>query len=179
MSELIPVTPTNTNLLHANKFALSFVRIPNTQYFCQGIPLPGLSMGEAIRSTQFIDLYSPGDKLLYDALAITFLVDEDLKSWIEIHDWMRAMTFPTDFIEYARLGKQAGPAANKIMPQFSDAALVILDSNQNSTYRVQFRNCYPTSLSAIQFSSTGQGPGEAMTADATFRFDYYDIVATR
>jgi hypothetical protein len=176
MSET-PLVPTNTNLLHSNKFILSFARIPNVQYFTQGIPLPGISMGEGIRQTPFIDLFVPGDKLQYDALAITFLVDEDLKSWLEIHDWMRAMTFPVEFAEYARLGTMTPAHAKKIMPQYSDAALVILDSNQNSNFRVKFVNCFPTSLSSIQFSSTG-GPAEVMTADATFRFDYYNVTLT-
>ena len=179
MSEITPLTPVNPNLLHPNKYILSFVRIPNVQYFCQTIPLPGVSCGEAIRNTPFIDLFCPGDKLLYDALSITFMVDEDLKTWLEIHDWIRAMTFPTNFKEYASLGKLAGPASQKPMPQYSDAQLVILDSNQNSTYRVSFKNCFPTSLSAVLFSSSGQGPTETLTADATFRFDYYDITPTR
>lgn len=179
MSDLVPTTPVNTNLLHSNKFILSFSRLPNMQYFCQGVPLPGVSMGEGIRATPFVDLYVPGDKLIYDMLAITFMVDEDLKSWIEVHDWMRGMTFPTDFIEYARLGKMVpNSAQTQLKPQYSDASLVILDSNQNSNYRVKFRNCFPTSLSAIQFSTTGMGPGETMTADATFRYDYYDIEST-
>ena len=178
MSELSPITPQNTNLLHANKFLLAFSRLPNVQYFCQSLPLPGLSMGEGLQATPFVDLYVPGDKLLYDMLAITFLVDEDLKSWMEIHDWMRAMTYPTEFAEYARLNRLNPPHTSKVKPQYSDAALVILDSSQNSNYRVTFKNCYPTSLSAIQFSTTGQGPLETMTADATFRYDYYNIEST-
>jgi hypothetical protein len=178
MSEIIPSTPVNTNLFHANKFALSFATLPNVQYFCQGIPLPGVSMGEGLFPTPYVDLYVPGDKIQYDSLAITFLVDEELRSWIEVHNWIRGMTYPVELVEYSRL-KQRAPNVSQVTPQFSDASLVILDSNQNSLYRVDFKNCFPTSLSAIQFSTTGQGPGDVMTADATFRFDYYNIVSTR
>ena len=41
--------------------------------------------------------------LIYDALNITFMVDEGMLAWLEIHDWLRAMTFPTEFEEYQKL----------------------------------------------------------------------------
>ena len=94
------LNPTNVNLLHPNKFTLTFHRLPEMEYFCQGASVPGISMGEALRNTPFVDLYSPGDKAIYDLFNVTFFVDEELKSWISIHDWIRAATFPTEYEEY-------------------------------------------------------------------------------
>ena len=67
--------------------------------------MPGLSLAEVPVNNPFLDVYSPGEKAIYDLLNVTFMVDEELKSWLEIHDWIRAMTFPTDFQEYRDLNK--------------------------------------------------------------------------
>lgn len=167
--------PQNTNPILPNKFSVNFARLPNLTYFCQTVSLPGLSMGEAIRNTPFVDLYSPGDKLVYDLLTFTFMVDEDLQSWLEIHDWIRAMTFPTDFQEYRDLPRINRVAkANEDFPQFSDATLNILTSSYNQNYKVKFVDCFPISLSAITFSST-DSPENFITADVSLRFSYFNI----
>ena len=165
--------PTNPNFLHPNKFQLNFSRAPNIQYFCQAVNLPGLSLSEIPRNTPFVDIYSPGEKVQYDALNVTFLIDENLQSWFEIHDWIRALTFPTRFEEYRELG-QLSPVTNQNFPQFSDAQLTILTSANNPNYKVKFIDCFPTALSSIIFSAS-DSPESVMTADASFRFSYFDI----
>ncbi len=165
--------PDNTNVLVPNRYVLSFIRLPNVQFFCQTVNLPGINLSAVPRNTPFVDVSIPGDKLIYDPLTITFLVDEDLKAWREIHDWMRGMTFPTKFEEYRDLAKQS-PYVSQKSPQYSDATLVILDSNQQGNYRFKFVDAFPTSLAAFTLSST-LGPETIMTADATFSFTYFDL----
>jgi hypothetical protein len=104
------------------------------------------------------------------------MVDEELKSWLEIHDWIRAMTFPTDFAEYREL-----PRLNKFMssrqdakPQYSDASVVLLSSSNKPYYRFNFHDVFPTSLSTF-IMNTQDDPNTIITADATFRYTYYDI----
>jgi len=166
--------PSNPNLLHPNKFQLNFSRLPNTTFFCQSANLPGVNMGEILQSTPFIDLYRPGEKIIYDTLNITFMVDEDLKSWKEIHDWIRALTFPTDFAEYRRLPQLQSPFVVSDTPQYSDATLSLLTSANNINYRVKLHECFPTSLSSLIFSAS-DSPESVLTADAIFRFSYFDI----
>lgn len=165
--------PSNTNLLVPNRFVLSFVRLPNMQFFCQTVNLPGINISPIQRTTPFVDVPVPGEKLMYDPLTITFLVDEDLRAWREIHDWMRGMTFPTKFEEYKDLSKQS-PYVSQKTPQYSDALLVILDSNQRGNYRFKFKDAFPTLLAPFTLSTT-LGPDSIMTADATFSFAYFDI----
>jgi hypothetical protein len=169
----IPHTPANPNQLHPNKFIVSFTALPTIEYWAQSVYIPGLSIGEAIRNTPFIDLYSPGDKLNINPFSMTFIVDEDLKGWIEVYTWMRNMTFPKDFSEYRKLPTRPG-AYVAPQPQFSDATLVVLDSKQNPHIRVKFQNCWPTNLSDNLLSSSAT-PDQPLTADATFRFDLYEI----
>ncbi len=168
--------PSNTNPLVGNKFSINFSRLPNLNYFCQTVSLPGVSISEIPRNTPFVDLYSPGEKLIYDSLTFSFIVDEDLKTWLELHDWMRGMTFPTDFSEYRNLPNLNKFAkTNQKFPQFSDATVNILTSSLNLNYNVRLYDCFPTSLSSVIFSSTDT-PENTLTADAVFRFSYFDIV---
>jgi len=78
--------PTNPNPLIGSRFILSFGRVPNVQYFCQSVSVPGISLSEAVIVNPFVDIYSPGEKAIYDLLNVTFMVDEDLTAWKEIHE---------------------------------------------------------------------------------------------
>lgn len=166
--------PANPNLLHPNKFQLNFSRLPNMQYFCQSVTVPGISLSEAIQPTPFIDVYAPGEKAIYDLLTVTFLVDEELKSWLEIHDWIRAMTFPEKYEEYTQLGRLARKQGNIEKPQYSDGVLTLLSSANNPTYRFKFYDLFPISLSTFVVNSQDT-PENIITADVTFRFTYYDV----
>jgi hypothetical protein len=170
--------PTNKDILQSTKFKLNFARIPATTYFCQSASLPGLSLTEVPRNTPFIDLYVPGEKLLYDTLNITFLVDEDLVGWQEIHDWIRAMTFPYDFEEYVNLKNLSSVAQsrsiNRLPPQYSDASMTIYTNKNNPNIRVQFKDLFPISLGGLVFNSSDSAEN-IITSDVTFRFSYYNI----
>ena len=168
--------PTNPNFLQSNKFQLNFSRLPNIQYFCQSLSVPGISLSEAVITNPFVELYSPGEKAIYDLLNVTFLIDEEMKGWIEVHDWIRAMTFPTEYEEYQRLprlNKAAGANQNKF-PQFSDATVTILSSSNKPYYAFKFHDVFPTTLSTFVMNAQ-DGPDNILTADATFRYSYYDI----
>ena len=168
--------PSNPNFLQPNKFQLNFARSPNVQYFCQSLSVPGISMSEVPQMTPFVDIYVPGEKAIYDLLNITFLVDEELKSWVEIHDWIRAMTFPKEFAEYGkldRLNKYTTHVQTKT-PQYSDATVTLLSSSNTPYYKFKFYGVFPTTLSTFVMSAT-DSPDTVVTADATFRYMYYDI----
>jgi hypothetical protein len=167
-------TPSNPNYLQPNKFQLIFSRAPNLQYFCQSVSVPGISLSEVPRNTPFVDLYVPGEKAIYDIFNVTFLVDEEMKSWLEVHDWIRALTFPTDFREYKDLERLSKYVSDVKRPQYSDASLTIFSSSNNPTYRFKFYDCFPTSISAFVMGAN-EGPDTIITADASFRFAYYDI----
>jgi len=170
--------PTNRDILQSTKFRLNFSRIPGVTYFCQTANLPGVSLTEVMRNTPFVDLYVPGEKLIYDTLNITFLVDEELRDWEQIHDWIRAMTFPTDFKEYRDLKKLSDVSAyrhaSKLPPQYADASLTIFTNKNNANIRIAFKDLFPTTLASIQFSSLDSAEN-IITADASFRYSYYDI----
>lgn len=169
-------TPSNPNFLQPNKFQLNFSRLPNVQFFAQSISVPGLSMSEALQTTPFVDLFVPGEKAIYDLLNVTFIVDESLSSWVEIHDWIRGMTFPEDFSEYRNLKNLSKHTSAKYtkLPQYSDCTITLLTSSNNPNIVFKYYDVFPTTLSTFIMSAQ-QSPDEIVTADATFRYSYFDI----
>jgi hypothetical protein len=73
--------PQSVNFLQPTKFLVNFERIPAVTYQCQQVNLPGATLGIVTRETPFLDLYSPGTKLVYNPLSLTFFIDENLESW--------------------------------------------------------------------------------------------------
>lgn len=166
-------TPLNQNFLHPNKFQFNFSRVPNIQYFCQAVTVPGISMSEAPIPTPFVDTYAPGEKAIYDLINVTFAIDEEMRSWIEIHDWIKAMTFPENFDQYRELPRLAKNIVSP-KPQYSDATLTIYSSSYTPYYRLNFKDVFPISLSSF-ILSTSDTPDTVLTSDVSLRFTYYTI----
>jgi hypothetical protein len=158
--------PENTNLLQPTKFLLTFDRIRATQYFCQSVNLPGVSLGEVNRATPFLDMYSPGTKLTYSPLDVEFLVDEELQSWKNIYDWFTSIADPDGF------EKRNGSKELQNNKHFSDATLTILSGLNNPVLRIQYTNLFPLSINDIVFDTT-QSADTIITARATFRYQSY------
>jgi hypothetical protein len=168
--------PSNPNMLQPNKFTLNLSRTPNLQYFCQTITLPGLSTSEIPVQNPFVELYAPGEKAIYDTLNVTFLVDAEMTAWLEIHDWLRAMTFPTDYEEYRNLGllNKFTTAANSKSPQYTDGTVTILSAANKPYFKINFIDMFPISLGGFVMSATDT-PETIITSDATFRFTYFNV----
>jgi hypothetical protein len=168
--------PSNPNMLQPNKFTLNLSRAPNLQYFCQTVTLPGISTSEIPVQNPFVELYAPGEKAIYDTLNVTFLVDAEMTAWLEIHDWLRAMTFPTDYEEYRNLGQlnKFTTALNSKSPQYTDGAVTILSAANKPYFKINFIDMFPISLGGFMMSATDT-PETIITSDATFRFTYFNV----
>ena len=86
--------PDNYNLLSPVGFRFQIKKLPTVTYFCQSVNIPGISLGEALRATPFVDFSVPGDKVSYDDLSISFLIDEDLSNFLEVFGWMKKLGSP-------------------------------------------------------------------------------------
>jgi len=167
-------SPQNTNLLQPTKFLLTFNRLPNTTFFCQSANIPGINLGQAALQTPMLDIFAPGNKIIYNPFNIHFLVDEKLASWQELHTWFRSIASPDSYEERKRL--QAGYAQRGNKPSYySDGTLTVLSSLNNPLLRVNFYNMFPITLSDIIFDSS-QSADDIISADCTFMFDYFDFV---
>jgi hypothetical protein len=150
----------NLNKLYQSNFRFDLQRAPVFAQNAQSITLPSLTLGEAQQGTPLIDIPVPGDKLIYGELSIDFLVDEEIRGWMEIHNWMRSAGYPESTDEY---DKQV----------YADAVLTILSNTMNPLIKVTYYDCYPTSLGEIALNS--QTSSETVISNASFRFRSYDI----
>ena len=167
MSKLTDTQPTNLNQLNVVSFDVSFSRLPSVQYFCQRISLPTIVLGETNEPSPFLNLPLEGDTLTFEALSLSFIVDEDLQNYISVYNWLTALGFPRDYKQFAILEEPA--AASKTLSKYSDLTIVLHTNKSNPNYRVKFTDCFPTSLSSIQFDATPTGM-DPIVVDATYQF---------
>ena len=166
-------TPQNTNLLQPTKFLLVFDRLPTVTFFCQSVNIPGINLGQAPLTTPMLDVFAPGNKIIYNPFNIHFLVDEKLASWQELHAWFRSIASPESFEERRRLQSLQHSKGGK-PTYYSDATLTVLSALNNPILRVKFINMFPITLSDIIFDSS-QSSDDIISADATFMFDYFNF----
>lgn len=160
--------PENTSFLQSTKFTFVIPDLPFAKYFCQTVNLPGVSTSAASFETPFSKVNLHGDKLVYDPLTITFLVDEDLRVWEETYDWLKSLTFPHEFGEYNRRG------VKKVEQKYYDGALTITNNANRDNIRILYSRVHPLSLSGIQFS-TMENADNIITAAVTFSYDTFVI----
>ena len=159
--------PDNYNLLSPISFKFQIRKLPTVSYFCQTVNIPGVTLGEAIRPTPFVDFALPGDKVTYDDLSISFLVDEDMENYIEMVDWIKKLGNTTDPTkQYATLTGTDG--------KLSDCSLTILTNNMNANRDIVFFDCWPTSLSELSMETVA-GEVEPLQTTATFKYRDFEI----
>ena len=183
--------PTVFDYSQLNQFRLFLPIFPTTNWFVTRCNIPGVSMGQGIQATSLIDIPLVGDKLTYDDFYCTFIVDEQLKNYTELHDWLVNIGFPSDHSDF---NAKARPDQFKRPQQtikdietdavYSDTDrdlycnidLFILSSKNNPLVKVQMIESFPTSLTNIEYSSQETDTGYA-ECTATFAFSYFTIEA--
>lgn len=166
--------PCSTDLLQPTKYILAFPRLTSTQFFCQAVNVPGVSKNRPVQTTPFVDLKIPGDKLQFDDLIVTFLLDDQLQAWKEIFYWLQGVTFPEEFNQYENLRHLSRYSEQVPFPQYADAELTILSTINKPTVKFKFKDCFPTQLSGIPLDIR-EDASHTMTATATFNYKYYTL----
>ena len=88
--------PTALDYSSPTQFRFLINQLPKVQYFTTEANLPGITLDELELGSPLKDLPLLGSKLTYDDLTITFIVDENLENYIEMHTWLTAIGFPKD-----------------------------------------------------------------------------------
>lgn len=169
--------PTNLNYLSPLGFRFSVKKLPNVNYFCQSVTLPSIAMNAIDVPSPFGLLPKPGDRLVFSPLAIQFRVDEDLKNYMEIQDWMTGLGHPDSLAQTRELSetspapiRRVGSAASFV----SDGTLTIQTSHKNSSINVFFYDLFPIDITELLFDSTVTDV-DYLQATITFRYRKYLI----
>lgn len=164
--------PSSIDQTNSALFKFQFDKIPNAVYWCYAVTLPGITFGEVIQPTPFLDVKRAGDKLQFDPLVMNFIVQENLENYIEIYNWMLGIGYPESYEQHKSWATKDGKTRRQNV--YSDAYLTILSNKYNPLVRVKFLDCFPTNLSPLSYdaSLTNVTP---ITTDATFSFSHFLI----
>ena len=176
-----PGTPIeNRNFLSPVGFKFGLKRSPGVAFFCNEANIPSLDLGIAEQPSYLKNIPIPGDKIQFGDLSLRFLVDEDLKNYMEIQNWIRGLGYPESLQEFQDLDDagQLTDAFGKFKQSrddiYSDGTLQILSSNLVPKFQVQFSDLFPYSLSTITFDATDTDI-EYFTADVSFKYTIYRL----
>ena len=173
----------NRNFLSPIGFKFAVNKLRGVDFFCQSASIPAISMGSWKQGTRVNVVYQPGDELYYEPLYLKFLVDENMKNYYQVHDWIREITTPYSAKEF---GYDRGTlrSINKDTRDkniynlgnndwLSDASLYILSSNYRPVAEFIFRDCFPLSLTTLNFDASVPDVNY-FTAEVTLRYNYFD-----
>lgn len=160
--------PSNVNFLSPIGFRFQISNYSEINYYCQAANLPGVSINPITMGTPIRETHFSGDEVSFEELSIRFVIDENMKNWLTVYDWIISLGIPTKQAQekYTKLKNTTGLT--------SDATLTVLTSHMNPQMNIRFRDCFPLSLSGINFDSALTDV-EYQTADVTFRYDVYEI----
>ena len=125
-----------------------------------------------------------GDKITYDQFYFTFLVDEQLQNYMELHNWLLNIGFPERFDQFQGQVRPDGttrPTGKTSDPEvsgfgkysdrdlYSDITMHILSSKNNPVAKIKFFECFPVNLTNVEYS---QQESDTTYAECTATFAY-------
>lgn len=153
------------NYLSPASFTISIDRMPNVEFFAQGISIPGVSGTPIAMATPLRTMYQPQDQLNYDDLTIQFIVDEQMNNYKEVLRWMEGLGAPESTKQYADYDKGNATLA-------SDISVVITNSHKNPNIKFTFKEAFPVTLGGIELNVNTQDIAYA-TCDVTMRYESF------
>ena len=185
--------PTKLDYASPTQFKFQIQKLPKVEYFTTACNIPGISLNATVQPTPLADIPLPGDTINFSDLEITFLVDENLENYREIHGWMYGIGFPkarTQFADLVTANKERFPTegrdsketdagkvkygASPLGPIFSDATLNVLTSKNNANIEVRFNNIFPISLSGLNFNQQADDI-DYLSATVSFKYKLYEF----
>lgn len=189
--------PTKLDYASPTQFKFGIIKLPKVEYFCTAANIPGITLGNTNQPTPLKDIPIPGDKLDYDTLNISFLVDENLENYREIHGWLTGLGFPKDYSQFrdlqnagsdrypttqnVGLSKELGQVKKAVQDDgglYSDATLFVLTSKNTNNIEVRFRDIYPVSLSGLDYNQQANDV-DYLTASVTFSYKIYEFATSQ
>ena len=171
----------NRNYLSPTGFYFTVVRAPKVGFFGTQINVPSIDLPEATQVNYLKNIPRAGDKMSFQDLTLTFMVDEDLVNFMEIQNWMRGLGYPesldeiydwqqkTNDYDYPNSYQYEGN-----LNLYSDATLLIYNSQQVPHMKVVFEDVWPSNLTLLQFDSQ-LSTEQFLKASVTFKYKVYNI----
>ncbi|MBC8429788.1 MAG: hypothetical protein H8D92_00165 [Pelagibacteraceae bacterium] len=174
------------------QFRFKITKLPQVEFFIQTANIPGITLGSTSFETPLKDIAGVGDKVTYQTLDVSFLVDENLNNYKELHDWIIGLGFPKDYTQFQTMqatGADRFPGSTRSTavtgtntPQplneggiYSDATLTVLNSKNIAKTEIRFQNVFPISLGSLSYDVKASDV-DYLQVQASFNYMYYEIV---
>jgi len=156
-----------TNYLSTGGFDIKVSRLPNVEFFTQKFQIPSISSNPVETQTPLRSYYSVPDKLVFNDLDLSFIIDENMNNYIEIFEWLKGLGSPDNLQQYGALeDSQEGLT--------SDISVILLNSHKNPNIKFTFLNAFPTGLTPISLDMSQQDVVYA-EATVTMRYDAFTV----
>ena len=165
---VLQALPSSINYLSPIGFRFQITKFPEVNYFCQSANIPGISIGQIDLPTPTSTGYLAGDEVAFEELTVSFVIDENMKNWLSIYDWIISLGVPT-ISDREKLIKRQNEGTER-----TSAVLTVLTSNMNAQINFYFNEVWPLNLSSIDFNTTGTDV-DYVTATVSFRYDTYRV----
>ena len=152
----------NPDFLSPLGFHLIIDQLPGVTYNCQTMVLPGVTLNSVYANNPLRAIPLPGTKVQFEPVVATFRVDEDLRNWEAVFNWIIENGFAEDTEQYRlRLGVHPSISlefggSGKIRDYNSNIVsdiTIITDTAEGRPNRsITLRDAFPTSLTPLQFS---------------------------
>ena len=182
--------PTKLDYLSPTQFKFTITQLPKVEFFTTAANIQDISLSDAVIPTPFKSIPVMGQNLTYSNLSVTFIVDEFLENYIELHNWLTAIGFPKSreqFKNFRTTTSNTPSAKNTVSSDigkvgqaipdsamFSDATLTVLSNKNNPIVEVRYSDLYPVSLGALEFNQSSTDV-EYLTVSADFTYKLYEI----
>ena len=159
-------SPLNTNFFQKNRFRVVFPRVPNVEYFAQGIDLPDVGVDPVNHATPLAKIFVTGVNIKWGPLIVNMMVDEDLRAWEEMFNWMIGET-PWQDPDTTKKGR------------YVDMSLILMTNANNPNMRFTFIHTFPTYIGKISMTADTEGANMVMTVPIHFRYDSFKMERIR
>ena len=126
------------------------------EYFCIAAELPSITLESIEASFRNGRTPIPGDTISYQPLPVTFLVDDKLRNYIELFNWIYNNAHSNELI-------------------WRDMTFSILTNRNTTNKQVLFHNVIPSSLTGLEFN-TQITDLEYLTCSVEFAYQSFEIV---
>jgi hypothetical protein len=162
--DLMSIIP---NYFSPLEFRISIKRLPNVEFFTQRSSIPNISTNPIIQPTRFNPVFTTPDQVSFSNLDLTFIVDEGMRNYTEIFNWIISSAFPNNHEQFSNI-KESDDGL------FSDISILVLNSKKNPNIQIDYTNCFPISLSDVQLNTT-DADVTYPEVTASFAFDFFTI----
>ena len=140
------------NYLTSTSYSLSFKSPDGHDIACdvQAFTHPTVTVTSATQSTPRRLIPIPGDKLEFDPLNVSMLLDENFTVYKEIVNWINSHVLEDD--------------TDNFKDKMVDVKLHVRNNQGNSTTTITYHNAFPVNIGSLDFNSADE-------IDSFFRFD--------